>query len=481
MLTKSAYLAFLQCPKHFWLNEHQQGLAAPPDMAARRRMRVGIEAENSARGLFPDGIHIPYRPHPADMAPLTAEAIANSAQTLLQGTFAVDDLLVKTDILSRTETGWQLIEVKSTTSVKEDEHLPDIAFQMYVLEKAGLEVTQASIMHPNRECRYPDLTNLFTLTDVFEQAASLLPSIDTDIIKIREIQRQPAQPAVGIGRHCTRPRVCSFFEHCWRDVEGLTIYDIPRLNQEKEAQLQAKGVLYLNEIPPDFLLSANQRSFVEFITQEQINIDRAAIQGALDSLTYPLYFFDFETIEHAIPIYAGCGPYQQVPFQYSCHVLQAEGSLTHHEYLHTQADDPRPALVETMLKDLGTTGQIIAYYAPFERGILQGLAETLPNYQEQLLALEDRLWDQLDIFKRFYRHHGFGKSNSLKSVLPVIVPELSYDSLDIQDGGQAQVAWEQMITCENINEKEQLVEQLRVYCHLDTLAMVKMHQVLTKL
>ena len=154
--------------------------------------------------------------------------------------------------------------------------------------------------------------------------------------------------------------------------------------------------------------------------------------------------------------------------------------MTHREYLHTQADDPRPALVEAMLGDLGTTGHIIAYYAPFERGILQGLAEALPDYHEQLLALADRLWDQLDVFKRFYRHYGFGKSNSLKSVLPVIVPELRYDALDIQDGGQAQVVWEQMVVTETATEKERLAEQLRAYCQMDTWGMVKMHQALAE-
>jgi hypothetical protein len=336
-------------------------------------------------------------------------------------------------------------------------------------------------MHLNRECRYPDFTNLFSLTDVFEQASGLLPALEAEIIEMRQIQKQNSQPDIGIGRHCTKPRICPFFEHCWRDVDGLTIYDIARLSKEKEAQLQSKGVLYLDEIPPDFLLSATQWGFVEFIIQEQINIDRAAIQGALDSLVYPLYFFDFETIDHAIPIFTGCSPYQQVPFQYSCHVLQSDGTLTHREHLHTQADDPRPALVEAMLEDIGPSGHIVAYYAPFERRIIRELAETFPKYPAQLLAIADRLWDQLDIFKHFYRHHGFGKSNSLKSVLPVIVPELGYDSLDIQDGGQAQVAWEQLITCDNIADKDKLIEKLLAYCYLDTLAMVKMHQVLRRI
>ena len=162
-------------------------------------------------------------------------------------------------------------------------------------------------------------------------------------------------------------------------------------------------------------------------------------------------------------------------------VRQADGTLDHREYVHTGTEDPRSALVEALLEDFGPSGNLIAYNAPFEKRILTMLAEALPEKREQLMALADRLWDQLDIFRRFYRHHGFGKSNSLKSVLPVVVPELSYESLAVQDGGQAQAVWEQMIVTENPTEKEQLAEQLQAYCQLDTWGMVKMHQVLAEL
>ncbi len=255
------------------------------------------------------------------MVSATEAAIANGAPALFQGTFAVDDLLVRTDILIRTETGWQLIEVKSTTSVKEAEHLPDIAFQLYVLQKAGREVTQASLMHLNRACFYPELSDLFTLEDLTRPAQAQFPTIEKDILALRRIQNLPAPPDIGVGRQCTEPRTCAFYDHCWQAVDGLTIYDIARLGRPTELQLRTAGIFYLADLPPDFPLPAPQRGFANFLLEEQINIDRDAIRHTLDKLVYPLYFFDFETIDYAVPVFRDCRPYDQVPFQYSCHVF----------------------------------------------------------------------------------------------------------------------------------------------------------------
>ncbi|MCA9981246.1 MAG: DUF2779 domain-containing protein, partial [Anaerolineales bacterium] len=231
----------------------------------------------------------------------------------------------------------------------------------------------------------------------------------------------------------------------------------------------------------DHRLTANQRAFVNLFAQEQTHIDREAIRRAVAQLEYPLYFFDFETIDHAVPIYKGCKPYQQVPFQYSCHILHADGTLTHREYLHTGIDDPRPALVEALLNDLGDGGHIIVYFARFEGERLRELATAVPAYEAELLALAERLWDQLNIFKNHYSDYRFNGSNSLKNVLPVLVPELSYKALDVQNGTQAQVVWEEMVGTRDPVRQQVLVEQLLAYCHLDTLAMVEIHRVLCRL
>lgn len=483
MLTKTGYLAYTQCAKNLWLAEYQPHLAAPPDQSALRRLRVGQEVDKLAREQFPDGVHIPYRPQPKEMAPLTTQAIAAGAETLFQATFSSADLLVKVDILTRTTTGWHLIEVKSSTKYKADEHLPDVAFQVYVLQQAGINVAQASLMHLNSDCRYPDISNLFSLTDLTEAVLANLAQVETDVMDMRQIIAQAeAMPDVGIGRHCGKPNECPFHTYCWQGVTGQTIYEIPYLKRPLEAQLEADGIQYVTDIPAGFALKDKRATaFVETVQQQKIGVDQAAIQAALDGLEYPLHFFDFETIDYAAPLFEGCKPYQQVPFQYSCHVLHEDGALIHRDYLHTDFDDPRRPLVETLLADIGETGSIIVYFATFERNRLRELADSFPEHAPRLLDMIERLWDQLEIFKKHYLDYRFGGSNSLKSVLPVIVPELSYRLLDVQNGTEAQVMWEAMIGERDTAVKQQMIQQLRDYCHLDTLAMVEIHNRLVRL
>jgi hypothetical protein len=481
-LTKTAYLAYNQCPKAFWLAERQPQLAAPPDPAVQRRLQAGQAVDKLARERFPNGRLIPYRPRPADMAALTAQAIAAGAETLFQATFAVADLLVKADILTQTDGGWHLIEAKSSASYKPADHLPDVAFQLYVLRRAGLSVTQVSLMHLNKACRYPDLSNLFVLTDVAAEAEAFLPQVETAVDQMRRLLAQPAAPEVAIGRHCLKPAACPFHAHCWRDVDGWTIYDIPYLKRDKERQLEAAGVRYVADAPPDFALGDKRAAaFVERVNQRRIAINAEAIRAELDALVYPLYFFDFETIDFAVPIFAGCAPYQQTPFQYSCHILTADGELTHCDYLHTATGDPRRALVESLLAHIGPTGHLVAYNIPFERGVLRHLADQFPEYAGRLREMADRLWDQLTIFRQHYHHYGFARSNSLKATLPVVVPALSYQTLAVQDGTQAQVVWQAMIAEGDTAVKRQLADQLRAYCRLDTLAMVEIHRALLAL
>ena len=477
MLTKADYLHYRQCPLNFWLTKFRRDRGTPPDPAAQRRMRMGQQVDQAAREQYPQGKLIPWRPDPREMVPLTAQAIAAAAPVLFQATFLAGDLLVKADIVQRNGDSWHLIEVKSSTSVKE-EHLADAAFQYYVLRQAGLNVTRASVMHINNGCRYPDLSDLFTLEDVTADVIDCRSIIEEDVAEMRHLAALVDEPSIQIGRRC---KECAYRGHCWQEIDGLTIYHIPRLNAAKEEQLEAAGALYLDEVPRDFPLTKTQRAFVNFHARQEINIDSGAIRQAMAALQFPLYFFDFETIDHAVPVYDGCTPYQQVPFQYSCHILYEDGTLMHREYLHTRSDDPRPTLLEALLKDLQGTGQIIAYHVPFERGVLNKLAAAYPAAAPQLEAIVDRLWDQLPIFRKHYRHYAFGPSNSLKNVLPVVVPSLSYAALAVQNGSQAQVIWEEMIATTGGAEKEQLTVDLLEYCGLDTLAMVEIHHALGRL
>lgn len=419
------------------------------------------------------------------MVPFTAQAIDAGTQTLFQATFATEDLLVKVDILTRVGSGWHLIEVKSSTSYKPEGHLSDVAFQLYVLRQAGLLVTQVSVMHLNQAFRYPNLSDLFALTNVTTEADTCLAQVAADIPVMRQLLKQPETPDVYIGRHCIKPGACSFYDHCWQGVAGPTIYSVPHLKRSIEEGLENAGILYVADIPPDFPLGHKQAAaYVQRIQQSQIAVNAAAIRAELAKLVYPLYFFDFETIDYAIPSFAGCAPYQPVPFQYSCHILTADGKLTHCDYLHTSAGERRrssPPPAETLLTHIGATGHVVGYNISFERGVLNRLADQFPEHAEQLRAIADRLWDLLPILQRHYRHPNLARSYSLKATLPVIVPGLSYNHLEVQNGAAAQVKWEEMLAQTDAAAKAALYEQPRAYCHLDTRAMVEIHRALTAL
>lgn len=480
-LTKTLFLHYLHCTKLMWLSEHHPKLAAPPTLDAQRRLRMGQEVDRLARKLFPNGVVVPYQPQPLQMAKQTAVLLTQAPRPLFQATFAADGLLVKVDILEPNGDGsWHLIEVKGASKLK-PEHLPDAGFQLLTVRRAGLTVTRVSIMHLNKACAHPNLDDLFVRTEVTEEVEAMLPEWETAVGQARADLNSRMRVQASIDRHCFQDGKCAFYDHCWEGIDGLTIYHIPRLQGARKEALLATNALYLADVPAGVALTVKQQQFVTLHTQQQVKIDRQAIARALNELSYPLYFFDFETIDTAVPVHDGCVPYQQVPFQYSCHVLHQDGTLTHCAYLHTENSDPRPQLLEALLNDIGETGSIIVYYAPFEQGRLQELAEAFPEHADRLNNMVARLWDQLLIFRKYYDHYQFGGSNSLKSVLPVVVPHLRYSELDVQNGTMAQVIWEKMIHHRGGEEKQQQIKALLAYCHLDTLAMVEIHRHLVAL
>lgn len=471
-LTKSRYLAYQQCPKQLWFSVHQRELDS---QARQRRLRIGQDVDALAQTRFPEGTSIPFAATDK-MMKATVEALEAGVPTIFQATLQHDDLLVRVDILTHAAEGggWHLIEVKSTTNYDSKKHLADVAFQLYVARAAGLDIQQASLMHLNKECTAPDLSNLFAFTDVMAEAEAALSQVEQDIADMRALIAQAAVPDDFVGRHCNSPYHCPFYDHCWKGIEGLTVYNIPNLRKREEA-LREQRIVYLDEIPDDISLTANQQNFVSLHIEERVEIDYAAIANELGQLEYPLHFLDFETINPAVPVYDGCWPYQHVPFQYSCHILYEDGTLEHTGFLHTGTDDPRPFLLDQLIDDIQPEGNIVVYYKPFEAGRLQELADVFSTYRPYLEGIIARLWDQLGIFKRHYRHYQFNGSNSLKSVLPVVVPHLSYDILDVQNGEAAQEAWEQLINSVDTRERQQLEKSLLAYCHLDTVAMVEIH------
>ena len=481
-LSKTTYLAGLQCEKRLWLEFNQPEQVPPVSQAQQYQFDQGAQVETMARGMFPHG-----EPITGDIVDLatrsakTKEVMAGSVAAIFEAAFLYDNTCVVADIITRNGNGaWDLYEVKAATEVK-DVHIPDLAVQKYVMEHAGAPVEKTFVIHINRNHVHgdPNAPALFATEDVTTAVEALLPRVGENLQRFRRVVRAADAPEIVIGPHCSDPYPCPFTEHCWQLYGNRTVFDIPRLSKAKQEQLRGQGILLLEQLPAEFDLNANQRAYVQRMLGNQVEIDAAGIREQLATLVYPLYFLDFETDSAAIPRFDGTRPYQQIPFQYSCHTMIADGNIRHSEYLHQNESDPRPQLSESLLASIGENGSVVVYYASFERSVLQGLAAAYPQHAPRLQSIADRLWDQLDVFRRYYKDAAFGNSESIKHVLPVLAPQFGYAALNIQDGADAQVQWNLMLRTDDEQAKARVAADLREYCKLDTLAMVEIHKVLS--
>jgi hypothetical protein len=478
-LTKSKYLSGLQCHKRLWYEKNHPERASSSSKAQHLLFNRGKEVGERARGLFPKGILISAI-SPEKSAEQTKIAIRDRASCIFEASFVFGNTWVRCDILQKDGDSWNLIEVKMSTSVKE-EHLADLAIQKYVLTACGIPISKTQLMHINNGCTYPDLSDLFITEDVTDPVDSLMESVPNDIETFKAILDAAVEPNILIGEQCNKPYPCPFKAYCWEAVPEKSIFTIPRLSWKKKDVLIEEGIFRISKLPADFSLTDRQQAYVNYVSDGRPETDKEAIKGKLSDLEYPIHFFDFETDNPAVPRFQGVMPYQQVPFQYSCHTWQSDGTVTHHEYLHTDTTDPRLPLVESLLDHISDVGSVIVYFASFECGILKNLAQSFPEHSAALQSIISRLWDQFVIFRDHYKHPEFGGSNSLKNVLPVLVPYLSYRGLDLQKGDDAQAVWDLMIRTTNEAERNNMINNLKEYCKRDTLAMVKIHKALLRL
>lgn len=481
-LSKSLYLSGLQCHKRLWLEVNtptdKPALSAPQ----QRIVEQGTEVGQLARQFFPQGVLIDASHLQVEQAiAQTQAALEVGATTLFEAAFRYDNILIRCDVLRQLgHQEWELIEVKSATEVK-DEHLDDLAIQKYVLTGCGFSIRQSTLMHiNNQDCCFPNLSNLFVLQDVTAPVNARQTSISLLLEALRLVLQQPSIPAIPIGQHCQNPYPCPFKSECWQHIPEQSIFTIPRLSAKKQTELLKRGIFNLKDLPANYPLTALQRAYVDSVLTAQVKIDHQGITRKLNELKFPLHFFDIETDNPPIPRFHQLKPYSHFPFQYSCHIFQADGQLAHAEYLHTELDDPRIPWIESLLSHMADTGSVIAYNASFESRILLQLADSFPHYAQALRSISDRLWDLMDIFKSYYQHPDFCGSYSIKKVLPVLVPQLSYQTLDVQQGSEAQAIWQQMIQLEVGEEKLQKIEALKAYCQMDTLGMVEIYRSLCK-
>jgi hypothetical protein len=219
-----------------------------------------------------------------------------------------------------------------------------------------------------------------------------------------------------------------------------------------------------------------QRMQAEYLLDRKSHADPAKVREFLKKISYPVCFLDFETFGSGIPLFDGTRPYQQVPFQYSLHRIDEEGGgLRHFEYLAHPGVDPRKEIAERLVTEVPEGACVVAYNMAFEKRVLRELGEFLPVLRKRLNAVIAGMVDLMEPFKRRDIYHWrMNGSYSLKSVLPVLVPEMTYGDLEISDGAMASEAYFTMETMADPAELSRLRKALLEYCEQDTLGLVRL-------
>ena len=483
-LTKSRFVAGLNCHKRLWLSFHEPAPYIEPEPGSIQA--IGTEFGILAQNLFTEGVLVDQKPwEHAQAVQRTRDLMADpNVPAIFEGAFEHSGLRIRADLIERLENdNWALYEVKSSKQPKES-HYWDLAVQAHVMSGAGLNVAKTVLIHVNGEyVRGPDGIDcdlLFTRTDLTQDLKDFLPGVPDQIEKFHQILSSPKVPEIEPGKHC--PGYCEFLDQCRAGKPKDWVIHLPNLRADKYQTLVELGCTTIGQVPDDIDLTDLQarvrdshRSGSEFISN--------SLHQVLEDLSPPAYYLDFEALAPAIPLYPGTKPFQRVPFQWSVHHLDADGQLTHREYLATDGTDPRADLAEALIDAVGTSQEPIIVYTSYEKGVINDLANNNPDLAGPLLAIVDRLLDLHALIKAHFYHPDFSGSFSIKAVGPALIPDLGYDQLDAVADGMAAAGAFYSISAGQVGpgqDPEAIRHDLLRYCELDSLAMVKVYQALTE-
>jgi predicted RecB family nuclease len=437
-------------------------------------MEQGKEIGRLARSLYPDGIFVNE---------LSSEAAAKRTRDLLkkpqirvlfEATFLAGNYIARADILVRDAKSWELIEVKSSIVTKE-EFIDDMAYTTLVAQAAGFHPTTISLVLIDKNYRYGmPIEKLFVKTNFTVQVIEKVKTFQTIVDFIDSVSSTPDEPEPHLTYNCKQ---CEEFDKCLRKEIESHIFEIPRIQQKAVENLIASGITSIHEIPDSFSLTDNQKRVVDCVKCGKMQIDQD-LSKKLAAIRWPAFYLDFETMMTAIPLWPDIAPYDQIPIQYSLHICESSGKIIRHiDYLADPHRDCRRELAEGLIEDLKGKGSIITY-SSFEKTTISKLSKTFADLSDDLQSLIDRIVD-LEQCIKCVNHPEFCGRTSIKIVLPVLVPDLSYEGLEIADGDTALVTFAMMAQRKmDTGEMERKRVALLEYCRMDTLAMVRLHEVL---
>jgi len=476
-ISKSKFLQGLQCPKLLWSSYNANHLFPAVDDALQAVFDQGHAVGAFAKKMFPNGAEIDTDPTDFEGAIELTKKHLSSRRPIFEATFSANGGYARADILNPVGTDeWDLIEVKSTTGLK-DVHIPDLAFQAWVFTGAGNKIRRCILCHINNQfVRHGEIDprEFFTLVDVTAEVSAYSSDIEEQISGMGRTIRLAECPDIQIGKQCDRPYTCVLHDQCWSFLPPQNVLDLYFDTIGRGWDLLKRGVLRIAEIPDDYPLSDKQEIQRATAISGKPHIKQKQIQTFLNNLQHPLHFLDFETFSTAVPMFDSTRPYQQIPFQFSLHVVHKAGAKPEHrKFLAEGRNDPRSEFMRQLKSAIEPDGSIVVFNAPFEKGRMKECAEVLPEYASWVAAVNGRIVDLLNPFKAFnFYHPDQCGSASMKLVLPALTGK-DYKNLEIQEGGAASREFIRVtFTDVSESERKRVRRALDKYCGQDTEGML---------
>lgn len=494
MLSKSKFILGQQCVKSFWFDVNNIKPTNPADDGTKERLSAGNEVGNISKDYFPGGKEVPYLPgEETKMFEITKKYLDEGITSIYEASFVYDDIFVRVDLMNKTDKGWDIYEVKSSTRIR-SYHEYDVSVQWYVLKSLNLiDLNDAFVVTLNNQFSKSDNIDpikFFNINSVKQIAEDNQIEVKEKIHELKSIAANADEPMIEIGPHCKKPHSCVYFDRCWpEDIDKMdSIFRLYRMNLKKKLSLYNQGIDSFSKIQDEDILSPIQKIQLKAYKENSTIINKEKIMEFMDKVQYPISYFDFETFTDAVPIYDMQRPHMQMPFQYSLHVQNNKDEKlnikdNHFEFIAKHHEDPRRSIAENMIKNFPKKGTIMAYNQSFEKNCINSLAEFCPDLADDLHALNERFVDLIEPFRNGgYYDSGFKGSFSIKKVLPAVCPndeELDYKQLDISNGGMASSAFKEMRN-QPKDQIEHTRKKLFQYCRLDTYAMYAIYQKLLK-
>lgn len=498
-LSKSDYMLFLRHPAWLWLKKYDKSKLPAPDENLQAMFDEGHDFEQYAESLFPGGIKLGFNNYDeyVNLPARTQDALHTGAEVIFQGRFEVDNLTCITDVLFKHPDGsFDLIEIKASTKAK-PEHEYDLAFQLLVLEKAGLKIRNIAVMHANKEyVRNGEIVpaEFVGKTDITEKVRALMSTTLLQVDMAFEVLANRTMPDISprfVNQLGINGKSSPWLEEWMEIFKGITgeidtysIYNLAYPSPEQLGQLEDLGITSILEMNEDQALRDKQKVQIRTTKKNERIIEVEKIKAFLDTLQYPLYFFDYETLSTLVPQFDRFSPYKDYPFQYSLHVIESPGAeVQHKEYLHSDASDPMSGLLAQLRQDIGDAGTVLTWNMSYEKGCNDRMADLYPEYADFLADLNARIDDLMTPFaKMWFFDKDFFGSASVKKVLPVLAPDLSYKELEVDNGLLARRLWtDTVLNGKNGHNRTEVMYNLRKYCELDTFGMVRILEELRKI